>query len=96
MEEFARALPDLRRRLDEGLAKRDLVFDRVCSCAVRLLDLGLFRIGSERYETENESYGLTTIKREQVAIAGGEATFDFPAKSRQRRQTISDRASCRP
>ena len=91
MEDFAKALPDLRARLDEGLAKRGLVFDRVCSCAVRLLDLGLFRIGSERYETENESYGLTTIKRKHVTIAGGEATFDYPAKSGKRsRQGISD------
>jgi len=84
MEAFAKALPDLRDRLDHGLAKRELVFERVCSCAVRLLDLGLFRIGSERYETENESYGLATIKRKHVTISGGEAIFDYPSKSGQR------------
>ena len=91
MESFAKSLPELRARLDEGLALEDLVFDRVCSCAVRLLDLGLFRIGSERYETENESYGLTTIKRTHVTIEDGGVTFDYPAKSGKRSfQTISD------
>jgi DNA topoisomerase IB len=93
MEDFAKALPALRERLDKGLRKRDLVFDRVCSCAVRLLDLGLFRVGSERYETENESYGLTTIKREHMTISNGEAVFDYPSKSGQRStHAISDRS----
>jgi DNA topoisomerase-1 len=83
MEEFARSLPALRERLDEGLERRDLDFDRVCSCAVRLLDLGLFRVGNERYEADNESYGLTTIKRKHMRIVKGEATFDYPSKSGQ-------------
>jgi DNA topoisomerase IB len=91
MEEFARALPALRERLDKGLRKRDLGFERVCCCAVRLLDLGLFRIGSERYEADNESYGLTTIKRRHMRIVKGEAVFDYPSKSGQRsKHTISD------
>jgi len=91
MLEFARALPELRERLDHGLRRRGLGFDRVCSCAVRLLDLGLFRIGNERYEADSESYGLTTIKRQHMTIAGREAVFDYPSKSGQRStQTISD------
>jgi DNA topoisomerase-1 len=90
MEDFATALPALRERLDEGLKKRGLGFDRVCSCAVRLLDLGLFRIGNERYEADNESYGLTTIKRTHMRIEGREAIFDYPSKSGKRsKHTIS-------
>ncbi len=91
MEDFAKSLPDLRQRLDQGLRRRGLVFDRVCSCAVRLLDLGLFRVGSERYEADNESYGLTTIKRKHMKIAKGEAVFEYPSKSgQQSRHAISD------
>ncbi|MFN8150837.1 MAG: DNA topoisomerase IB [Solirubrobacterales bacterium] len=91
MEEFARALPKLRERIDAGLAERGLVRDRVCSCAIRLLDLGLFRVGSERYENENESYGLTTIKRKHLTIERGVATFDYPGKSGKRgHQVIAD------
>ena len=84
MEDFAAALPTLREELDETLKLRGLVHDRVCACAVRLLDLGLFRIGSERYENDNESYGLTTIKRRHVRIERGVAIFDYPSKSGQR------------
>jgi DNA topoisomerase I len=84
MIDFARRLPALRERLDADLSRRGFVFDRVCGCAVRLLDLGLFRVGSERYEAENESYGLTTLKCRHVRSERGSIVFDYPAKSGQR------------
>ncbi|MFZ1155191.1 MAG: DNA topoisomerase IB, partial [Solirubrobacteraceae bacterium] len=63
----------------------------VLACAVRLLDLGFFRIGSEDYAERNESFGLTTMLREHVTIGKHELVFDFPAKSGQRRvQEIAD------
>ena len=97
MEDFAKRLPKLRERIAADLeAERGLVFDRTCSCAVALLDLGLFRIGSERYETENESYGLTTLKCKHLTFKDGAAVFDYPSKSGQRAlQQISD-PSVRP
>jgi DNA topoisomerase I len=91
MEHFARRLPKLRKRIRESLAGKGLGEDRVTACAVALLDLGLFRIGSERYENENESYGLTTLKCKHLTIAGGVAKFEYPSKSGQRsRHQISD------
>ncbi len=84
MEDFARRLPRLRERIEAGLGERGLVFERVCACAVALLDLGLFRIGSERYENENESYGLTTLKCRHLTFERGTAVFDYPSKSGQR------------
>jgi DNA topoisomerase IB len=70
--------------------------ERALACAVRLLDLGFFRVGGETYAEENESYGLATIRREHVTVSGGEAVFDFPAKSGQRRvQSIRDPAAIR-
>jgi DNA topoisomerase-1 len=84
MEDFARRLPKLRKRIHEALGEPGLTVDRICACAVALLDLGLFRIGSERYENENESYGLTTLKCEHLTIEDGAAVFDYPSKSGQR------------
>ena len=56
------------------------------ACAVRLLDRGFFRIGSEEYTVQNESYGLATMRKEHVRIEHGEVmVFDYPAKSGQRR-----------
>jgi DNA topoisomerase IB len=97
---FGTALPRLRRRVarDLKLASRDgrvgiaaMTERRVLALAIRLLDLGFFRIGSEDYAERNESYGLTTMLREHVTIGEHEVVFDFPAKSGQRRvQAIAD------
>jgi DNA topoisomerase I len=92
MLEFARALPSLRRRVARHLRRPDLDRERVLACAVRLLDHGFFRIGSESYADENGSYGLATLLRRHVTVRDGVATFDYPAKGgARRRQAISDR-----
>ena len=96
---FGTALPRLRRgvardlKVDDGkrVGVVQLTERRVLACAVRLLDLGFFRIGSEDYAERNDSYGLTTMLREHVTLSEREVIFDFPAKSGQRRvQAIAD------
>lgn len=80
--DFAAALPPLRDHVGRGLARHGTALDRdrVLSVAVRLLDLGFFRVGSERYARDNHTYGLTTLRREHVRVAGGRVRFDYPAK----------------
>lgn len=91
MSRFARSLPAMRERTTADLAKRGLVRDRVLACAVQLLDLGFFRIGSERYAEENETYGLATLRRKHVQVRGGVATFRYKAKgSLDHNQEIAD------
>ncbi len=91
MREFAASLPKLRRAVKRDLALDEMPRERALACAVRLLDLGFFRIGGEEYAEENESYGVATVLREHVSIEEGEVVFDFPAKSGQRRvQSIRD------
>jgi DNA topoisomerase I len=101
MVAFGAALPRLRRRVARDLKRpsggrrvvrvAELTEQRVLALAVRLLDLGFFRIGSEDYAERNESYGLTTMLREHVTVGEREVVFDFPAKSGQRRvQAIAD------
>jgi DNA topoisomerase-1 len=93
MERFARALPQMRTATDEDLARRGLARERVLACSVRLLDLGFFRIGSERYAAENETFGLATLRRRHVRIERGVALFDYTAKgSKRHRQEIADPA----
>src|SRR5215218_9150587 len=87
MVRFAKALPKLRDRVDADLGDCTSL-DRSCvlACAVRLLERGFFRIGSEEYAVENESYGLATMRKSHVLLAGDyEMVFDYPAKSGQRR-----------
>ncbi len=91
MLDFARALPALRMRVTRDLARRGLVRERVLAGAVRLLDVGFFRVGSEDYAAERGTRGLSTILGRQVTLTRGELTFDYPAKGGIRRvQTIAD------
>ncbi|HVS99715.1 MAG TPA: DNA topoisomerase IB [Solirubrobacterales bacterium] len=94
MREFAAALPELRRAVRRDIELEGMPRERALATAVRLLDLGFFRIGGEEYAETNESYGLATIRREHVHREGEEIVFDFPAKSNRRRiQAIGDAAA---
>ena len=95
MIRFARALPGMRRRVSEDLGLDGLPRDKVLALAVRLLDVGFFRIGSEEYAEENESFGLATIRKEHVRVKDGVVTFDYPAKHGKRRiQSVADQEIC--
>ena len=86
MVRFAHALPDLRQRIRDDLEGDGFTRARVLACAVRLLDRGFFRIGSEEYTVQNESFGLATMRKSHVTIgADGEMEFDYAAKSGQQR-----------
>ena len=93
---LARRLPAMRKVCDRDIASRGLSRERALAGAIRLLDLGFFRIGSEAYTEENGSYGLATLRRNHVRVSGDEVCFDFAAKGGQRRiQTIQDPALAR-
>jgi DNA topoisomerase-1 len=94
MIEFGRALPSLREFTARHLARRSPTRERVLAGAVRLLDRGFFRIGSESYAEENDTYGLATMKRRHVnLLPGNTLLFDYKAKGGQRRlQSIVDPA----
>jgi DNA topoisomerase IB len=86
--QLGRQIPRLRRRLNREIAGTHLTEQRVLSCAVRLLDLGVFRIGSEQYVKENDSYGLATVRRDHVRTIPEGVEFSYPAKSGQQGQQL--------
>jgi DNA topoisomerase IB len=90
--EIAHQLPDVRDAVKAGLRTRGLNRDRVLATAIRLLDLGAFRIGSEQYEEENGTFGLATLKRDHVSVRGERAFFSYTAKGGVEREVeITDR-----
>jgi DNA topoisomerase I len=94
MENFGRLLPRLRKRIATDLRGDGLERPRVLACAVRLLDVGMFRIGSEQYADDDGGIGLATIRKEHVTLHPDEAVFSYPAKAGVRRaQGIYDPAS---
>lgn len=94
MLDFAAALPAVRERVSAHLAAEGLARDRVIACAVRLLDRGFFRIGSEAYAESNGTYGLATMLRRHVTLERpSRITFDYPTKGGRRRvQSMVDPA----
>jgi DNA topoisomerase-1 len=91
MVAFARRMPALRERVAADLARADHSRDHVLALAVRLLDRGFFRIGSEDYAVTNETFGLATMKKRHVRVRGAQLHFDYPAKHGKRRvQAVVD------
>ncbi|MFT3964833.1 MAG: DNA topoisomerase IB [Sphingobium sp.] len=68
---FGALLPRLRKRVAADLRKRSVGRDRAVAAIVRLLDIGMVRIGNDRYAAENRSYGATTLRMRHAAIEGG-------------------------
>jgi DNA topoisomerase IB len=91
--DFGALLPRLRDTVAADLQLDGLPREKVLSCAVRLLDLGFFRVGSEQYRT---SFGLATIRKDHVTVSrGGVVTFDYTAKSGQHRvQSVAEPEVC--
>lgn len=91
MRAFAHRLPQVRARVAADLGRDRLPREKALAVAVRLLDLALFRVGSETYARDNGSFGLATIRRDHVRTSGNTLRFDYRAKSGQRRiQEVAD------
>jgi DNA topoisomerase I len=82
---FGQALPDVRDRCERDLSRRGFPRERVLACATTLMDLAVFRVGSETYAEANGSFGLATIRARDVRVRGSTIAFDFVAKGGQRR-----------
>ena len=90
--EIAHQLPDVRDEVVAALRTRGLNRERVLATAIRLLDLGAFRIGSEQYAEENGTYGLATLRREHVRVRGERTFFSYTAKGGIEREVeLTDR-----
>lgn len=75
------AMPDVRDRVEKDLARPGMPQERAAALAVRLLDLGCFRIGSDTYAEEHGSIGLCTLTRGHVRRRGGAVVFAFTGKA---------------
>lgn len=79
--EFSNYLPLIRKRVQDDLRKKELSREKVLACAVKMLDTTLLRIGSERYRSENGSYGLTTIRCRHIRKIDGQLHICFQGKA---------------
>ena len=70
--------------------------DRVTASAVRLIDLGLFRIGGERYAELDHHYGAATLEKRHVKVMRDGIRFTYVAKEGKHREIIVTDGAIRP
>ncbi|MFF5180985.1 DNA topoisomerase IB [Micromonospora sp. NPDC000316] len=97
MLEVARRLPVLRERVGRDLDGRGLGRDRVLATVARLLDMGMFRVGSDQYAAGDEpTFGVSTLRPEHARSRKGCVVFEFPAKGGiEQVRRIEDPELCR-
>ena len=78
---FADALPAIREKVKDHMARRGLPREKVLASVVHLLETTLIRIGNDDNAKQNNSYGLATLKNRHVAVDGNGVRFRFTGKS---------------
>jgi DNA topoisomerase I len=79
---FAEALPKFREAMSSHMELEPLAPEWTCAVAVRLINLGWFRVGEERYAKEHKTFGITTLRKSHVTVRGSRIAFKFRGKHR--------------
>ncbi len=88
---FGEKLPELRAAMAEHMERDPSDRERVSAVALRLINLGWLRVGSERYARESGTYGVTTLRKRHVEVRGKRICLRFPTKGGMKvRTTIVD------
>jgi DNA topoisomerase-1 len=81
IERFGEALPRLRRKTNEDIAREGLGKERVLAVVVRLINDLYFRVGSEESVKRYRTYGVTTLRNRHIEIKSrGRLVFKFTGK----------------
>ena len=77
---FAERLPQLREAMTEHIALDGLPPEKVAAIATRLVNLGWFRVGGDRYAKKSRTFGITTLRKSHVAVRGSRVSFRYRGK----------------
>ena len=77
---FADSLPQLREEMCDHMQLDGLPFERVAAIAVRLINLGWFRVGTDRYAKQSRTFGITTLGKSHVTVRGARISFKYRGK----------------
>ena len=79
---FADALPAFREAMAQHMELDPISPEWTCAVAVRLINLGWFRVGDDRYAKAHKTFGITTLRKGHVRVRGSRIAFRFRAKHR--------------
>jgi len=89
--QLGRELRRLRKKFGEDLRRKDYSLERVCAGIVLLISEAFIRVGSDRYERENNTFGITTLRKSHVSVDGDVVEFRYLGKrSIHHRQVIKN------
>lgn len=92
VRELAKDLPGIRKRVRADASSRVPTRRAAAAAVVRLISESFFRIGSERYVTENKTFGIATLRKSHVALSDGRAVFSYVGKkSIKQKQIVANR-----
>ena len=77
---FAEHLPELREAMAEHMQLEGLPVEKVAAIAVRLINLGWFRVGGDRYAKHSRTFGITTLRKSHVTVRGSRIAFRYRGK----------------
>jgi DNA topoisomerase-1 len=77
---FAERLPVLREAMAEHTTLEGLPAEKVAAIATRLINLGWFRVGGDRYAKRSRTFGITTLRKNHVSVRGSRISFRYRGK----------------
>jgi DNA topoisomerase I len=92
LADFGRALPKLRKKVEEDIKGKPTAPATVLAAVVRLIERTHMRVGSEEYAKENKSFGATTLRNRHAKVERGKLKLTYAGKHGIKRTvTVSDR-----
>lgn len=90
IEDFVEKLPEIRKICQKNINLKQWNKDKVLALLVMILDDYGIRIGNQYYANENETYGLTTLRRKHLTVNKSQLIFKYKGKSNQTREVLID------
>lgn len=77
------SLPQIRKEIEKNLDRNGYDKEKIMSAIIKIIDKTYIRVGNEQYAEQNESYGITTMRKKHIDVKGNTISFDFVGKSGQ-------------
>lgn len=85
LREFGEKLPEIRKKLQRLLEKEGYDKEKILAISVKLLDTKYLRVGNDFYLNQNDTYGLTTLRRKHIKEQEEGLRISYKAKSGKER-----------
>ena len=92
LKKFGDQLPHIRKQVEADLEQKEWTKEKVIALIIHLLDEYYLRIGNKYYTDNNDSYGITTLRRKHIDESKKNLHLEYLAKSNKvRKVTIENK-----